>query len=420
LVDLVAADRLSQRLGGALAAFGGSCMEVRVAGSTVYARQPDAALLPASNLKLLTALAALIRLGSGATLPTEVRVGRAPAGGVVDGPVWLVGGGDPLLITPGYRATQHEWTWTTEPGTRLDALADKIVAAGVRTITGGVLGDDSRYDSQRAVATWKPTYLSGGEIGAVGALVVDGGFASLTHHAPAAQPAVTAAQALTTLLRQRGVAVLGPPGRGTVPASATAVASMTSLPLRQLVGVMLRESDNLSAELLVKELGRRFGGAGSWAAGLRVVQQTLASTGLPMDGLVLTDGSGLDRGDRATCRLLVRAVDVTGPPSPAVTAIADVVDGLPVAARSGTLVRRMIGQAAAGRLRAKTGSLAGVAALTGQIAPAAGTGPPPDFALLANGALSDAAGRGLEDGLAAILATYPDAPAESGLVAPGT
>ena len=133
-----------------------------MAGAPVFARQASTALLPASNLKLLTALAALVKMGPARRgFTTDVRVDRPPAAGVVNGPLWLVGGGDPLLITPGYRASQHEWTWSSEPGTSLAGLADKVVAAGVRVVAGGVVGDDSRYDAQRGPSHVEAVVLVG-------------------------------------------------------------------------------------------------------------------------------------------------------------------------------------------------------------------------------------------------------------------
>jgi len=409
LAAMVADERLGQRLNAALVdptsgiPAAAACMQVQVGGFTIYAHAPSVALLPASNLKLLTGWAAVAKLGASSTLTTSVVAARAPVSGVVDGPLWLVGGGDPLLTTAGFRPSQHEWTWSTEPASHMEALADRIKASGVTAVRGGIIGDDTRYDSQRSIPTWKPSYLSDGEIGAVGALIVDGGFASITHHAPAPSPATAAAAALTTLLRVRGVRVDGAPGRGPAPPGAAAIASLTSLPLGQIVSIMLRESDNLSAEMLVKELGFRFGGGGTWAAGLTVEQQALQASGLPLAGLVLVDGSGLDRGDRSTCDLLVRTVGSGGP----------VDAGLPIAARDGTLVNRMLGQPEAGKLRAKTGSLSGVAALTGFFPPTAGGSPA--FALLVNGLASDAQGRAVEDRLAAILASYPEAPATAAL-----
>ncbi|GAC1376988.1 MAG: D-alanyl-D-alanine carboxypeptidase/D-alanyl-D-alanine-endopeptidase [Acidimicrobiales bacterium] len=431
-------------------ASGQACLQVQVAGVPVYAHEAGTPLLAASNIKLLTAYVAASRLGPESKLTTMAMAAKAPAGGVIDGPLFLVGGGDPLLATADYRQTQTEWTLAAEPVTKLEDLADRIRGAGVTHITGGVLGDDSRFDSQRTVPTWKSTYVSSGEVGPVGALEINGGFTvSGRRKVPNLTPATSAAQALATLLQARGVTVEGGVSTGTAPAGAAPVASVDSLPVRDIIGIMLRESDNLAAEMLVKELGHRFGGAGTWSAGLGVVRDTLASAAIPLDGLAIVDGSGLDRSDRATCATLA-ALDAAGGP-----AGATMVAGLPRAGNCGTLVKRFVGQPAAGRIRAKTGSLTGVAALTGYVDPApanpppacpptagAGTSPPPavnapaspagpagseghagpagpiravasgpvSFALVANGLPTDAAGRSVEDRVADVLTTYPEQP----------
>ena len=129
-------------------------------------------------------------------------------------------------------------------------------------------------------------------------------------------------------------------------------------PLSELIGELLTTSDNNTAELLLKEIGATAGGAGTRPAGLAVVQAKLAEWGIPLDGVNLVDGSGLDRGDRLTCSALLavlRHVGATGP----------IADGLPVAGQTGTLSDQFAGNPAVGRLRAKTGTLRDAKALTG-------------------------------------------------------
>jgi D-alanyl-D-alanine carboxypeptidase/D-alanyl-D-alanine-endopeptidase (penicillin-binding protein 4) len=196
--------------------------------------------------------------------------------------------------------------------------------------------------------------------------------------------------------------VPAPPGQGTAPAGAPTVARISSPPMRDLVGEMLRESDNMTAELLVKELGRRFAGAGTTVAGVGVVRAALAAAGLPVARLQTVDGSGLDRSDRASCSLLLAGLDHTGRTGP-------VASGFPVAARDGTLARRFLGTPAAGRLQDKTGALDGVVGLTGYVERAGGQDPLV-FSLLANDLPRDAVGRALQDRLGTVLARYPDAP----------
>jgi serine-type D-Ala-D-Ala carboxypeptidase/endopeptidase (penicillin-binding protein 4) len=357
-------------------------------------------------MKILTATAVLARLGPDERLVTEVRAAAPPAAGVVEGPLYLVGGGDPLLGTADYAASFENQPQTRTP---LEGLADAVAAAGVTVVRGGVVGDETRYDTQRYIPTWKPGYITDFESGPASALVVNDGFVEYRpRHVAAPEPDAHAAGVLAALLRARGVTVEGPSVEGRTPDAAAVVARAESPPMAEVVRQMLRESDNLTAELLVKELGRRFADDGTTAAGLRVMREALAQAGLPVDQLVSVDGSGLDRSDRVTCGLLMMAIDGSGPTG----AIAL---GFPVAARDGTLAKRFLGgHPAAGRLRAKTGALDGVVGLSGYMDPPAG-GDPLGFALLVNDLPRDALGRALQEQVGAILARYPEAPAPEAL-----
>ena len=167
------------------------------------------------------------------------------------------------------------------------------------------------------------------------------------------------------------------------------------------MGETLQHSDNLAAEMLVKELGVRFGGTGSTAAGLEVVRRHLSETGLPADELTAADGSGLDRSDRLTCDLLQQLLMKSGQGGALDKA-------LPVAGGAGTLHRRFLDTPAAGKVRAKTGSLEGVAALSGWASTQDGGAMA--FSLLANGLPTISAGSVLQDRVAAAVASYPQAP----------
>src|SRR5207248_9141075 len=192
-----------------------------------------------------------------------------------------------------------------------------------------------------------------------GGLTVNDNFVAWhPRHVAAAAPATAAAALFTALLRQRGVDVDGGAGEGAAPHDSRRLATIDSATIGELVGEMLRESDNQTAEMLVKELDRRHGGPGSTVGGIAIVRTDLGAWVLPLTGLVTVDGSGLDRSDRATCRLLLAALE-HAPDRAWLTR------GLPVAAHDGTLARHFHGSVAAGRVRAKTGSLKGVAGLTG-------------------------------------------------------
>jgi len=396
----VAHTRLAADLDAAMAGPGRTCLSVEEGDATIYGREADQALTPASTLKVLTGMAALNRLGDAFRFITEVRTDRPVAGGVIDGPLWLVGAGDPLLSTKAYADSFRN---QPQVYTSIDVLADNIVAGGVREIRGGVIGDESRFDTVRYVPSWKPGYITDNEIGPVSALVVNDNFTQFRPKKTiaATAPALHGASVLTELLRGRGV-IVAEPAEGAAPANATAVASVASPPLPEIVGELLRESDNMTAEVLTKELGARFGGSGSWAAGTQVIRETIAQAGLPASGYAAVDGSGLDVTNRLSCALLMDALDLAGPVGP-------VASGFAVAGQTGTLAQRFRGNPAEGRLRAKTGSLNYVSGLVGFVD--AADDRTLEFALLAND-LPDRvdSGRVLQEKVGAILARYPNAP----------
>jgi D-alanyl-D-alanine carboxypeptidase/D-alanyl-D-alanine-endopeptidase (penicillin-binding protein 4) len=248
----------------------------------------------------------------------------------------------------------------------------------------------------RRVATWPDGYRPSLEGGPLSALLVNDGFTSFVPVAAAADPAQHAAAVLTELLQARGVSVGGAPRSGAAPAGAREVARIESVPMAEVVGELLTTSDNNTGELLLKEVGLARGGVGSTATGADVVRQTLAAWGVPTEGVMVADGSGLDRGNRATCRELVAVLEQGGP---AVRA------GLAVAGETGTLSDAFINNPVRGKLRGKTGTLTGVKSLAGFL-------DVPDheleFALVLNVANADAAARPLWEQLGSAFATYPD------------
>ncbi len=381
-----AAVQLQQALDAETGRYGLAC-EIVARGATVLtSRNADAPMVPASTQKVLTAVGALTKLGP--DFRFESRAVASSSGPSVDR-LWFVGSGDPVIRTAEYM--------DEGVSTPLEALADSIVAHGIKHV-GAVIGDDSRYDGQRFLPSWSPSYRTSFDIGPLGALTVTQGII-LVRGKPVMMddPALFAASELTRLLRARGVTVAGDPGRGTAPANATRVGTMTSQPLTTILGWMLRTSDNLSAELLTKELGLKEGGQGTTAAGVAAIQATLRGLGVNLDGQTMIDGSGLDRGNRLTCRILASVVGLVARPDLKVLR-----DLLPPATRAG----------AGDRVRAKGGYLTDVTGLAGLVE---GQGQL-TFAFLANGGVPPAANAELARFLAPLTAYRPPDPATDAFV----
>jgi D-alanyl-D-alanine carboxypeptidase/D-alanyl-D-alanine-endopeptidase (penicillin-binding protein 4) len=400
----VGARRLADGLGALASGLAPpACVLVSEADRTLYEVAADTPVIPASTLKLVTAATVLAHLDASETLRTTAERSAPVTDGVLAGDLWLVGGGDPVLATGPPPDGPGEGEAPVR--TPVEALADRIVATGIRSVQGRVLGDESRYDALRGVPSWPARYQQRDEVGPLSALTVNDGFVPAPGGGADAypDPPAGAAAVLTQLLRARGVEVAGEPGSGVAPPEvATEVAAIDSPPVLALVGQMLRESDNGTAELLLKEVGHRVAGEGSTAAGAAVAEETLASLGLPMAGVDVVDGSGLDRGNQVTCRLLhdlLRAVDAGG----------QVEGGLAVAGVTGTLARRFLDTPVSGHLRAKTGSLNNVASLAGY-ADTRNEGEL-TFAFVMNGLAVGADPTPAQRALAELLVAYPDLPA---------
>ena len=158
----------------------------------------------------------------------------------------------------------------------------------------------------------------------------------------------------------RGITITGAAANDARPADVelTTLAFIESEPLTEILVEMLHTSDNNTAEMLVKEIGHVAAGAGTRQAGLDTIRSTLTRWGVPLDGVEFHDGSGLSRSNRTSCVALT-ALLADAPVADELTPL------LPVAGRDGTLAPQLLGTEAEGRLRAKTGTLTDVKALSG-------------------------------------------------------
>ena len=154
----------------------------------LYQDHPDLPVLPASNMKLLTATCSWTN--SVPTTPSRRRCGRCrPVKGVLGGDLYFVGGGDPLLREPATPRRLPPGSTEGKPVfTNVTELVGDLEARGVHEVTGSVVGDDSRYDSLRSVPGWPARYVEEGDAGALSALGIDDGFAEAGPPVPAGVP----------------------------------------------------------------------------------------------------------------------------------------------------------------------------------------------------------------------------------------
>jgi D-alanyl-D-alanine carboxypeptidase/D-alanyl-D-alanine-endopeptidase (penicillin-binding protein 4) len=418
--------------GAARAHWGVQVVQVET-GTVVAQLNPQRYFVPASNLKLYSSALALLRLGPDYRFSTSVR--RDP-----NGDLRLVGGGDPSMS-----ARAYPYAKGPDPGQPLaavEAMADALVAQGLKEVAGDVVGDDSRwvhapypegwavddtlYESGAPVSaltlndntlevkitpgaapgdparlTWLPAleyfsidnrvrtepgerqleiYRDGpGQLRLVGRIAP--GSSGRTVTVALDDPAQFAAVALYEALTRRGVVIRGRPiarHRATsisgpaspAPDEGQLLWQRQSPPLSELLGVLDKVSQNLHAEMILREVGWQTAGDGSPSAGLAELKKMLAEIGIEPDGYDIRDGSGLSRmslvAPETTVKLLRHLHQ-----SPHRDLWLSV---LPVGGVDGTLENRFksksltAAERARGELvRAKTGSLAHVNTLAGYI-----------------------------------------------------
>jgi D-alanyl-D-alanine carboxypeptidase/D-alanyl-D-alanine-endopeptidase (penicillin-binding protein 4) len=338
---------LQQKLARALAVphvsrIGSAALAVELdTGSAVFARNATTSLAPASTEKLPVTYAALALLGSAFRFETDALGEGEQVGSVWRGDIVLQGHGDPTLSSAGLRR-----------------LATQLQAAGIRRISGSVVADESWFDERRTAPGWKPSYYID-ESPPLSALVVDraryGGHVSR-------DPALAAALLFRDALRAAGVSVGGQVVTGRADTDAFPLAFTESPTLTAIVRFMDRESDNFTAELLLKELGAVSVGRGTTAAGAAVVMRQLAAAKVPLAGVRIVDGSGLSLLDRLTVGALVGTLQAAWA-DPRIRA--PLLAALPVAGVNGTLEDRMRRAPARGNVLAKTGTTDRASALAG-------------------------------------------------------
>lgn len=365
-----AATSLRARLHAALAGFNGSGTGVLAvdlaSGRAVYAHHANASLVPASNQKLALTYAALVVLGPSFRMRTEVLgEGRLDGGTTWRGNLILKGYGDPTLDRAG-----------------LAELARRLRASGVRRVTGSLVADESWFDVHRGGPGWKASFIPV-ESQPLSALTVAG-----------AAGALGTARLFRKALTRAGVRVQQ--GTKVARAGGWPLAVRFSPSLVEILHHMDVESDNFTAELVLKQLGATLMGRGTTASGAAVVRGVLAERHVPLAGVRIADGSGLSALDRLTAKALVTILQRIWADRDLRPVVFQI---LPVSGRDGTLEDRLAKPPARGNVRAKTGTLDTASALSGFVRERYA------FAILQNGRrLSPYAARAAQDRFATVLA----------------
>ena len=358
-----------------------------ITGAQLWAQGADVPMQPASTNKVLTTAAALLALDRDARLTTRVIASGQP------GVVVLKGGGDPTLSA----APTGQDTWYREAA-RIGDLADQVRRSGNDVTTVQV--DISAYRGPTMAPGWDSADIDGGDIAPMEAVMLDGGRTQpvSVESRRSTTPALDAGRALAVALKvdPATVTVLPTGLRG-----GQEIASVQSPPLIERLRQMMNESDNVMAESIGREVAAEQNRPQSFDAAVQTVLSQLDKAKIDTGNARLLDSSGLSVDDRLTAETLDGVVNAAaGSDQPTLRPLLDL---LPIAGGSGTLSNRYLdtdaGRAAAGYLRAKTGSLTGTNSLAGIVTNASGR--VLTFAFISNNA--GPTGRTAIDALAAVL-----------------
>jgi D-alanyl-D-alanine carboxypeptidase/D-alanyl-D-alanine-endopeptidase (penicillin-binding protein 4) len=454
-------------------------------GDTLIAHEPDAPLVPASNMKLFTSAAALYYLGPQYRYNTFLLADGTIQGGVLQGDLIIYGTGDPTISD---RFGQKMRVWET--------FADTLSALGVREIRGKIVADASYFGGPGTAAGWEKDYMNASYAAPASALsfaenvatlqvkparevggrpevrLIPGGEGSIAlvneattvagrrswihvsrtaydgpilirgqigkntlgvlRTVPVSDPARWAGAVLRETLEKRGVHVTGGVVAVQSPESSPVTGRLVfapafsdkpplrvlaiheSPPLFDILEVVNKKSHNLLAEQTLRTVGRVALGQGTVEAGARAVQHLLESEASGANhGMRIYDGSGLSVLNRVTTRSVIHLLSFMARS----TMWNDYWETLPEAG-SGDGLRRMHRTPAYHNLRAKTGTIDHVSALSGYVRSA--NGERLAFSIISNDVPSTYRAKRIEDQIGARLATFDRAAEEAAGTLPPT
>ena len=306
-------------------------------GEVIYAKNAHKLHHPASTTKLFTAATALAKLGSDYQFETTLYTDESTETQAI-GNIYFKGSADPVLQS-----------------NDIVKLCDALVQTGIKLIHGDIVVDETYFDNVREGPGWmwddKPLRISALSI------------RNVEPDAKTGSRAIACGHLLKTILMQKGINIGGQVTTGKVPSNARSIAKHLSPPLADIIKLMNKPSDNWIAEMLFKAIGAKVKGEpGTWKKGRETVDEFLGEIMGEPSVHRFVDGSGLSRYNLLNAELLTKLLIYM---YHNFELMPEYMASLPIAGVDGTLKNRMQGMYAEKVLRAKTGTLSGVSALSG-------------------------------------------------------
>ena len=402
-------------------AFWGVAVQSLHTGEYLYLHNEHKLFVPGSNVKLFTTAAALLTLGPDYRFKTTLAYKGQIMDSVLTGDLFLQGAGDPTLYSDAFSDSTKGI---------FECFADSLQSLGIRSFDGHIIGDDSAFEDERWGVGWSWDYLDREYAAPIGALALHEncfevlicpgdsvGALAVVHVNPDAEacalinrvvtsdsPGISQIRIHRPLYGEEAyleghicagaepvikkIAVTDPTRffvscfhhyikqklvfqeriqdsrdqeiSVAAPDSVSRVSSYLSPPLWQIIRVVNQQSQNLYAELLLRAIAHHAGETGSALNGIKIMKKTIAQLGIDSTEAMLVDGSGLSRKNTVTPLSITSLLRVMRSQTAYYLS-------LPVAGVDGTLEARMTDAAAYGNVRAKTGTLDQVKALSGYV-----------------------------------------------------
>jgi D-alanyl-D-alanine carboxypeptidase/D-alanyl-D-alanine-endopeptidase (penicillin-binding protein 4) len=376
-------------------------------GDTLYSQNAGKLFMPASNMKIVTSAVALSQLGPDYAYKTTFATNGEVRDSLLDGDLIVIGRGDPTV------SDRMRGLATLV----MDTLADSLRAHGVRQVTGELAHSGNAFPDSTRGFGWEWDDLGEYYGAGVDELTFNEGTAPTTlgplpdtvrdslYSGPAKDPSKAYLEAYHDALKRKAIVVDGgvADSAAPMPFKLDTLFVYVSPPLRKILPVLMKPSQNQVAELVFKTIGLERGGLGTADSAKSVIARQLLAWGAQPDGFAIYDGSGLSRRDLLTPETIVKVLDAMQRD----TAFTVFYESMPVAGIDGTLKNRMKGTPAEGNVRAKTGTIGAVSSLSGYATSA--DGERLIFSILSNNWTTPVdEARTVADQIAAALATYRD------------